>query len=74
MIDHLSTLGQYHVEIETNGSVVPSESLAALVHQYNVSPKLAIPATRAIWPSAPRLCAFCPISQSLLQIRGGPPG
>ena len=30
-----------HIEIETNGTQVPSEELDSLVHQYNVSPKLA---------------------------------
>lgn len=30
-----------HVEIETNGTVAPHPALDALVHQYNVSPKLA---------------------------------
>jgi 7-carboxy-7-deazaguanine synthase len=30
-----------HVEIETNGTVAPPPSLAALVDQFNVSPKLA---------------------------------
>lgn len=63
MIDHLSTLGQYHVEIETNGSVVPSESLAALVHQYNVSPKLSHsgnPRDLAIRPEALRFFAQYP--------------
>lgn len=29
-----------HVEIETNGTVAPPQALDALVHQYNVSPKL----------------------------------
>ena len=30
-----------HVEIETNGTVAPAPALDVLVHQYNVSPKLA---------------------------------
>ncbi|MDB5725039.1 MAG: 7-carboxy-7-deazaguanine synthase QueE [Novosphingobium sp.] len=30
-----------HVEVETNGTVAPAPALAALVDQYNVSPKLA---------------------------------
>lgn len=63
MIDHLSTLGDYHVEIETNGSVVPTEALAALVHQYNVSPKLAHsgnPRELAIRPEALQFFAQYP--------------
>jgi 7-carboxy-7-deazaguanine synthase len=32
---------EMHVEIETNGSVPPHPALDALVHQYNVSPKLS---------------------------------
>lgn len=38
MIAHLPDM---HIEIETNGTVAPTPALDALVHQYNVSPKLA---------------------------------
>ena len=34
-------LPDLHIEIETNGTVAPPPALDALVHQYNVSPKLA---------------------------------
>jgi organic radical activating enzyme len=37
----ITTLPAMHVEIETNGTVAPPPALDALVHQYNVSPKLA---------------------------------
>ncbi|MBC2670438.1 7-carboxy-7-deazaguanine synthase QueE [Novosphingobium piscinae] len=53
-----------HVEIETNGTVAPHPALDPLVHQYNVSPKLAhsgnpaelaLPAERlAAWAAEPR--------------------
>lgn len=53
-----------HIEIETNGSVAPQPALNALVHQYNVSPKLAhsgnpaelalIPERLAAWAAEPR--------------------
>jgi organic radical activating enzyme len=53
-----------HVEIETNGTVAPHPSLNTLVHQYNVSPKLAhsgnpadlalIPERLAAWSADPR--------------------
>lgn len=53
-----------HVEIETNGTVAPHASLDPLVHQYNVSPKLAhsgnpaelaLPPERlAAWAAEPR--------------------
>lgn len=43
------------VEIETNGTIVPDDRLAAIVHQWNVSPKLAnsgVPLDRRIRPDA----------------------
>ncbi|MDP3675870.1 MAG: 7-carboxy-7-deazaguanine synthase QueE [Novosphingobium sp.] len=55
----LALLPDMHVEIETNGTVAPPPALDALVHQYNVSPKLAHsgnPANLALIPE--RLAAF----------------
>ena len=55
----LTLLPGMNVEIETNGTVAPPAALDALVHQYNVSPKLAHsgnPAERALVPD--RLAAF----------------
>ena len=55
----LALLPLMHIEIETNGTVAPSPALDALVHQYNVSPKLAHsgnPAAQALIPA--RLAAF----------------
>jgi organic radical activating enzyme len=53
-----------HIEIETNGTVAPVSALDALVHQYNVSPKLAhsgnpealalIPERLTAWAADPR--------------------
>ncbi|NYH96435.1 7-carboxy-7-deazaguanine synthase QueE [Novosphingobium marinum] len=53
-----------HVEIETNGTVAPHPALDPLVHQYNVSPKLAhsgnpaelalVPERLAGWAAEPR--------------------
>ena len=37
----LALLPGWHVEIETNGTVAPHPALDGLVHQFNVSPKLA---------------------------------
>ena len=61
MLTHLPAL---HVEIETNGTVAPHPALDPLVHQYNVSPKLAhsgnpadlalIPERLAQWAQDPR--------------------
>lgn len=55
----LALLPLMHIEIETNGTVAPPRALDALVHQYNVSPKLAHsgnPASLALIPA--RLAAF----------------
>jgi 7-carboxy-7-deazaguanine synthase len=63
LIDHLASLGDYQIEIETNGSVVPTEALAARVEQYNVSPKLSHsgnPRDLAIRPEALRFFAQHP--------------
>jgi len=53
-----------HIEVETNGSVAPHPELDPLVHQYNVSPKLAhsgnpadlalVPERLAAWAADPR--------------------
>ncbi len=37
----IAMLPAMHVEVETNGTVAPAPTLDPLVHQYNVSPKLA---------------------------------
>ena len=55
----LALLPDMHVEIETNGTVAPPPMLDALIHQYNVSPKLAHsgnPAAKALIPE--RLTTF----------------
>ena len=60
----LALLPDMRVEVETNGTVLPPGPLDALVHQYNVSPKLAHsgnpaelaldPAALAHWAGEPR--------------------
>lgn len=60
----LALLPGMHVEIETNGSVAPHPALDGLVHQYNVSPKLAhsgnpadlalVPERLQAWAADPR--------------------
>ena len=37
----LALLPPMHVEVETNGTIAPPPALDALIHQYNVSPKLS---------------------------------
>ena len=61
MIAHLPPMP---IEVETNGTVAPPPALDALIHQYNVSPKLAhsgnpaalalIPDRLAAWAADPR--------------------
>lgn len=60
----LALLPGMHVEIETNGTVAPHPALDGLVHQYNVSPKLAhsgnpadlalVPKRLQAWATDPR--------------------
>ena len=60
----LALLPEMAIEIETNGTIAPPPALDALVHQYNVSPKLAhsgnpadlalIPDRLAHWAKEPR--------------------
>ena len=60
----LALLPRMAIEIETNGTVAPPPALDALVHQYNVSPKLAhsgnpaelalVPERLAHWAGEPR--------------------
>ena len=60
----IALLPDMHIEIETNGTIAPPAALDDLVHQYNVSPKLAhsgnaaelalIPARIADWAAHPR--------------------
>ncbi len=60
----LGAVRDHHVEVETNGTIAPHPALDTLVHQYNVSPKLAhsgnpgelalIPDRLAAWAADPR--------------------
>ena len=60
----IALLPAMHVEVETNGTVAPPPALGALIHQYNVSPKLKhsgnpidlalIPERLAAWKGEPK--------------------
>ena len=71
----LALLPGMHVEIETNGTVAPPPALDALVHQYNVSPKLAHsgnPAHLALIPE--RLAAFAADARAFFKFVIATPG
>ena len=55
----IAALPHMHIEVETNGTVAPPPAFDALIHQYNVSPKLGHsgnPGTLALIPT--RLAGF----------------
>ena len=62
----IALLPEMHVEVETNGTVAPPSALGAMVHQYNVSPKLRhsgnpldlamIPERLTAWKDEPKAC------------------
>lgn len=60
----LALLPQHmHVEVETNGTIIPTPALAARVNQWNVSPKLGHsgnPGEKAIHPGALQFFAAHP--------------
>lgn len=70
----VALLPDMQIEIETNGTVAPAPALDVLVHQYNVSPKLAhsgnpaqlalIPERLAEWAANPRAMFKFVIAQS----------
>ena len=71
----LALLPDMHIEIETNGTVAPPPALDALVHQYNVSPKLAHsgnPAELALLPE--RLAAFAADPRAFFKFVVATPG
>lgn len=71
----LALLPGMHVEIETNGTVAPPPALDALIHQYNVSPKLAHsgnPAAQALIPD--RLTAFAADARAFFKFVVATPG
>ena len=71
----LALLPAMHIEIETNGTVAPPPALDALIHQYNVSPKLAHsgnPAHLALIPE--RLAAFAADPRAFFKFVVATPG
>ena len=71
----LALLPAMHVEIETNGTVAPPPAFDALIHQYNVSPKLAHsgnPAKLALIPD--RLAAFAADPRAFFKFVVATPG
>lgn len=71
----LARLPGMAIEIETNGTVAPPPALDALVHQYNISPKLAHsgnPAELALPPE--RLAAWAAESRAFLKFVIAEPG
>ena len=53
MEELLRSRADYHFELETNGTLLPSEGFDKLIHQYNVSPKLENSGN----PAKNRLCS-----------------
>ena len=71
----LALLPAMHIEIETNGTVAPPLALDALVHQYNVSPKLAHSGNAAHVALIPeRLAAFAADPRAFFKFVVAAPG
>lgn len=71
----IAMLPDMHVEIETNGTVAPPPALDPLIHQYNVSPKLAHsgnPAALALVRE--RLATFAADPRAFFKFVVGAPG
>ena len=71
----LALLPAMHVEIETNGTVAPPPALDVLIHQYNVSPKLAHSGNAAHLALIPeRLAAFAADARAFFKFVVATPG
>ena len=71
----LALLPAMHIEIETNGTVAPPPALDALIHQYNVSPKLAHSGNAAHLALIPeRLAAFAANARAFFKFVIATPG